>query len=205
MKGKFNKLTNSFTDPVLPILIFGLAVGIFCGVFAGIGSRYISENTGSIFSIFLKLNGNGFFDTFVSCALGCLPMILFMLVFGLAAVGSPLIVFAVIFYGFSYGVFAGYIMHNYHFSGFLYNTFVCLIPEVIYAAMLIFLARESVRFSRVVFKQIKGIGDMEISADSDLSLYLFRVSVFSAFIILSCLIKAVFYSFLGNLSIFSLR
>lgn len=200
MKRKFKKLGSSVSDKTVLWLLISLTSGVAFGVLTVINNQYLSASTQLIFADYFNFERQSIFDYFFSYFVGAIPHVLLLVIMGLCAVGKPFIYATVFLNGFCYGMMTGYIFSNYKFFGLIYNSVVFLIPALTYFVALLFMARESLRFSGCIFKQTCQSDDHNI-VNGDLSLFLFRNSAFTVFMAFSCLIRALFSRFLGDLSI----
>lgn len=133
----------------LIILMFLLLfAGLLCGNFLVSGSESISDSVGEIFTSYItSLNRQTFLKSFFCCAAVNIGLVLVNFIFGLCAIGFPVVLVSVFGKGLSIGALSSYMYSTFALKGFGYCMLVIYPIQVIACLLLLKTGQESFEMS----------------------------------------------------------
>ena len=171
---------HSITINVTVLIVVGLILGTILYQLNNSFSSIIIEYFKRYYNL---IKSNGFVLSFTNNLINNILIDIFIFVFGLCAIGSPIVCVVPLIKGTGIGVVVKYLYQTYGLKGFLYCILVFFPAEIISLLAIIIAENESFSFSKSIYNSIKNK-----SMESDYKLYIQRyifviiLSVISAFI-----------------------
>lgn len=186
------------------IVLFSLFLcGIILGVFL---IKNCDDDIKNAINVVLKnyisaKSDCGFFSCFSSCFFLMLIFILFAFLFGLSAVGTPLVLFVPISFGLICGSAVSLMLSNYGLKGLFYCIIVDLLPYAITTATLVKCCCESTKLSVELLGCIAGANS--IKGRNMFKDFVFTYLILCVPVIIGALISAFFFKIFQGLFIFT--
>ena len=152
-----NSRSRRYINPLIPIygiiIVIGTLIGVLSLSFINIE---LSEQLSLVVSNYMQIRqSESLSSIIISSGSLNLIIVLVLLFSGYCSVGWPIIAFAALFKGISYGVMTG-LIYSYFQGTFLYITLTILPFYVASCFVIIFICKDATRRSLAGFRRVKG-------------------------------------------------
>lgn len=150
----------------LIILMLFFLSGIIAGVISFGNSELLDNFAADNFSMFIKGRTNcTFTKTMLNSFFECMLYLVVCFIFGSSMLGTVFLPTLISVKGFLYGQTAALLYSVYSLKGIAFHTLIILPVAVIFSVILIFFARDSMRFSVLIVRNVLGNNSADISLD----------------------------------------
>lgn len=195
------KLTNTDCKTILLFSLF------LCGVILGVFlikncNEDINDAISVVWKNYISAKSNcGFLACFSGCFISLTIFIIFAFLFGLSAVGTPLVLFVPIAFGLACGGCVSLMLSNYGLKGLFYCIIVELLPYAITTATLVKCCCESTKLSVELFSCIAGAN--AVKGKNMFKDFVFTYLVLCVPVVIGALISAFCFKVFQGLFIFT--
>lgn len=152
---EYSSSKNNIKNISIIVLYLFFLLGLFMGIlyFKNVNnSNYFGENTNILENI--DLNSLNYEKMFSESIFRNITTLLFMWIIGLSILGTPILIFYLLYDGFSLGFTISYIITSYGFyKGYLFIGFNMYITTIINTAMIILLCNSALKVTINILKQ----------------------------------------------------
>ena len=132
------------------------------------------------------------FQTLFNSLASSVPLLVCTYIFGLCAVGMPMVPLVALFRGLGLGVSMGYLYSAHSLGGIMYCLLIIIPPAIISTLVIIFSGREALRFSYLLFGLLFKKGGSSPNSAPDFRKYSLRFCVFLLFLVAAAIADAFF-------------
>ena len=180
-------LNNLKLVSLAAILLFGMICGAL--VTKNISSGKLNSLS-SIFNGYITARNNqSFFSSFFNTLFSSLILPAISILFGLSAIGFPLVTAIPFFQGLGLGMIATYIYSSYGLHGIGYCLLIFFPYNVMNCAILLFFCKEGMTMSYGIFCMGRGVVN-NFDVQKEMKLYFARVLIFLLFIVIASAVSA---------------
>ncbi len=198
-----NKKVNGFvfqlSDHTETLLLFMFyLIGLLIGTLTIKNNKEISDEVLEIFNTFFNREiGQSFINNFKEIFLYNFLFLSLSLIFGLCAVGTPVVAALPVIKGIGIGLISSELYNMYSLKGFGYCMLILFPIQIISSFVVIVSSKESILMSRNIFYSVTGLKQKK-KRSNDIKLFLEKYGIYFLIIILLSLLSSLLNTFVAK-------